>query len=426
MNISQEEFDFMKKMISIPSVGSSPEPGCPYGRNSRQALGTFIGHAEELGFKTEIIDDKAGYIEFGEGDKMIAIVCHLDVVPEGSGWDTDPYELTVKDGNMYGRGIVDDKGPALASFISMNRLKDSGYTPKSRVRLIVGSDEERTSDCIQTYSDKGEIPQFAITPDAEFPVIFAEKGILQISITGPSTGKLKARAGNAPNMVPNEAHVEYAGRQYDGSGKTAHASKPSLGRNAILDMMPKLDDDVYSASPLLSYIRDNIVGRSYEEYTGCSLEDISGRVTANPAVISIDDDKELFMIDIRYPITYKLDDIMDHFRAAAGKYGLSVEIHAHMKPLYKETDSDEIRMLNKIWIDNMDLFDGYEPKYKEMYNKPVAVGGGTYARHIPNTVAFGVQCPWQEDQCHQANEHMSVNDFEALIKVFTETITVLA
>ena len=426
MAISDREFEFMKKMISIKSVGGDPAPGCPYGENSRKALAAFTSHAEELGFKTGIVEDKAAYVEFGEGDRMIGIVCHLDVVPQGSGWNTDPFELTVKDGVMYGRGIVDDKGPALASFFAMNRLKDSGYVPKSRVRLILGSDEERSCDCIETYASNAEIPEFAVTPDAEFPVIFAEKGILHVSISGASTGKINAKAGNAANMVPNEACLEYGNSRYEGNGKTAHASKPELGVNAILDMITKLDDEVYDASPLLSYIRDCIAGKSYADYTGCDILDFSGEITANPAMLYIDDDHETLIIDIRYPITAKLEDIMDHFTKSAESYGLTVEVASHMAGIHKSTDTDEIRTITKIWSENMELFDGYKPEYKAQFTKPVAVGGGTYARHMPNTVAFGVQTPWMEDQCHQANEHMSVNDFEALIKVMSETITALS
>lgn len=426
MALNDRELGFMKDMISIQSVGGVPCPGCPYGENSRKALSVFTKKAEELGFRTGIIDDKAGYVEFGEGERMIGIVCHLDVVPQGSGWDTDPFELTIKDGVMYGRGIVDDKGPALASFIAMNRLKESGFVPKSRVRLILGSDEERTCDCIETYAVKGEIPDFAITPDAEFPVIFAEKGILHIRISGASTGRITAKAGNAANMVPNEAFIEYGDNRYEGKGKTAHASKPELGINAILDMVSKLNNEVLETSPLLCYISDDIVWNTYEGYTGCDINDISGTITANPAMLDINSSTESLVIDIRYPITARLDDIMDHFREACGAYGLSVEIVSHMGPIHKDTDTNEIRTLTKIWSDNMELFDGFKPEYKEKFTKPVAVGGGTYARHMPNTVAFGVQCPWQEDQCHQANEHMSVNDFEALIKIMTETITALS
>ena len=162
------------------------------------------------------------------------------------------------------------------------------------------------------------------------------------------------------------------------------------------------------------------------DYTGCDILDFSGEITANPAMLYIDDDHETLIIDIRYPITAKLEDIMDHFTKSAESYGLTVEVASHMAGIHKSTDTDEIRTLTKIWSENMELFDGYKPEYKAQFTKPVAVGGGTYARHMPNTVAFGVQTPWMEDQCHQANEHMSVNDFEALIKVMSETITALS
>ena len=184
MDLDNYELSFLKELIAIRSVGSNPEPGCPYGINSRKALDFFLGKASEEGFITGVIDDKAGFVEFGEGSRMIGIVCHLDIVPEGTGWDTDPFTLTVKNNIMYGRGIVDDKGPACAAFFAMRRLKNEGIIPSSKVRLILGTDEERTCDCVETYASKGEIPDFAVTPDAQFPAIFAEKGILHIRIYG--------------------------------------------------------------------------------------------------------------------------------------------------------------------------------------------------------------------------------------------------
>ena len=426
MQINDSEFEFLRKLISIRSVGSSPEPGCPYGRNSRKALDVFLQDADSKGFMTGVIDDKVGYVEFGNGRKMIGIVCHLDVVPEGSGWDTDPFEMTVRDGVIYARGIVDDKGPACAAYFAMQRLMAEGIIPDARIRLILGTDEERTCDCVETYAAKGEIPDFAITPDAEFPAIFAEKGILHLKISGANDSQMKAKAGNAANMVPNEASLETDGITYAGKGKTAHASMPHLGSNAIMDLISKLGNDAYDKSHLLSFIRDCIFGRDASEYTGISFTDVSGSITANPAILRIGDGTEDLTIDIRYPISAEMEDITDHFRRIAVPYGLSVEVISHMASLFKDKDADEIRLLTGIWAKYMSRYDGYKPEYKDKYTSPLAIGGGTYARHMPNTVAFGLTPPWQEDQCHQANEHMSVNDFAANVELLKETILTLS
>ena len=200
-SLSQEEFKFIKDLIAIESTGSTPVENpdngtLPYGSKPFEALTFFLGVAAESGMRTGTIENRVGWCEFGpENADMIGIVCHLDVVPAGDGWATDPFELTLKDGILYGRGIVDDKGPAAASFIAMKRLMDSGYQPSKRIRLILGTDEERTCSCVETYAEKGEIPEFAITPDGEFPVIYAEKGILHIKISSSSASAVTAKAG---------------------------------------------------------------------------------------------------------------------------------------------------------------------------------------------------------------------------------------
>ena len=185
-SLTNEEYEFLEKLISIESTGASPvddkEFGTlPYGSKPFEALHYFLDDASKAGMRTGTIENRVGWVEFGpEGADLIGIVCHLDVVPSGEGWKTSPFKLTLDDGVLYGRGIVDDKGPACAAYFAMRRLMNEGFTPSKRIRLILGTDEERTCSCVETYAEKGEIPSFAITPDGEFPVIYAEKGILHV------------------------------------------------------------------------------------------------------------------------------------------------------------------------------------------------------------------------------------------------------
>jgi len=415
------EKNFLKELIAIPSVGGDAAPGAPYGQVPREALDFFLKTAENEGFSTGVIDDKVGWLEFGDGEKLLGIVCHLDVVPVGTGWDTDPFVLTEKDGRVYGRGIVDDKGPAAAAFFAMRRIKETNPSLPFRVRLILGTDEERTCDCVETYAAKGEIPDFAITPDAEFPVIFAEKGILQIKVSGKGNGRIKASAGSAANMVPATATLEFAGKTYEASGVPAHASKPDLGVNAIFRLIESLDFDL-KESPMLSFISDKFIGKNAAEYTGCDINDISGQITANPAILTVNEDTESLTIDIRYPVTADFEKIVGYINDEAGKYGLCAEVANHMPPICKDKDTSEIKTLTAIWEKHLDRYDGFSEEYRSMYGQPLAIGGGTYARHMPNTVAFGLQAPWQTDQCHQANESRSLSDISADIDILEETI----
>ena len=405
-SLSDKEFEFLKKLISIESTGSDPVTDSTYGVLSYgekpfSALKFFIDNAASDGMRIGTIENRVGWCEVGP-DKadLIGIVCHLDVVPAGDGWATDPFELTLKDGVLYGRGIVDDKGPAAAAYIAMKRLMDSGYDFKKRIRLILGTDEERTCSCVETYAAKGEIPSFSITPDAEFPVIYAEKGIMHIKISDDTPSKIKASAGTAANMVPAHSSCEINGKAYEATGKTAHASKPELGVNAIFEMIKMLDKEGvdYSSSPLLTFISKELVPKTMAEYTGCDVTDESGSITANPSVLKCGEDGESLVIDIRCPVSYSMDSITSFLAMKAANYGLFVEITNQMDPLYKSKDLPEISILTDIWKENMPSYTGFRPEYLEQYTEPIAIGGGTYARHMPDTIAFMAGRPVSPDK----------------------------
>lgn len=181
----QYESEFIEKtmkLIRIPSVYKF-NGDYPYGEPIDQALQTMLKIAEEDGFKTKNIEGHAGHIEFGQGEEILGILGHLDVVPAGEGWETDPFSPVIKDGNLYGRGAQDDKGPVMAAYIAMKLLKQQGFQPNKRVRLILGTDEERDWQGIEHYFKHEDMPEFGFSPDASFPVINAEKGLLDTYIT---------------------------------------------------------------------------------------------------------------------------------------------------------------------------------------------------------------------------------------------------
>lgn len=417
---------FLKELIAIPSSGGTPSEGAPYGKEPRRALDFFLDSAKAAGFKTGVTGGRAGWVEFGKGDRLIGIICHLDVVPAGDGWETDPFTLTFKEDPdigvvMYGRGIVDDKGPAAASFFAMKELLDEGRIPEDfRVRLILGTDEERTCSCVEYYADHEQIPDFAITPDAEFPAIYCEKGILHINFKGKNTGGLWAQGGSAPNMVPAKARAVIDGLDITATGKPAHASKPELGINAIEKLVDTLIENNIPADnyPILKFIRDFDAAA----FTGCCIKDESGALSSNIGLLKAEADECSVVIDFRVPYSVDLDAVIGSLREKAAEYGLTVQIDERMDSIYMNKDSSDIKKLTRIWEEHMDRFTGFKEEYREKYTEAIAVGGGTYARHIPNTVAFGVQAPWHTDQCHQANESAAVSDFLQWVQIIKKVI----
>ncbi|WP_347862865.1 Sapep family Mn(2+)-dependent dipeptidase [Salimicrobium sp. PL1-032A] len=210
--ITEQFEERLARLISIPSEYQEDET--PFGERIRQALHEFLVIGEEDGFVTENVDDYAGHVEFGEGEEIFGILAHLDVVPAGKGWTHPPYTLTKEEGKLYGRGTQDDKGPLLAAYMALKALKDEGFQPKKRIRLIAGTDEERDWQGIDHYFSKKEMPDFGFTPDAVFPVIHAEKGLidayldLKTNVSEEEETYIESiQAGERLNMVPDTAVV---------------------------------------------------------------------------------------------------------------------------------------------------------------------------------------------------------------------------
>ena len=272
--------------------------------------------------------------------------------------------------------------------------------------MILGTDEEVSCDCVETYSRKEETPIFAITPDAEFPVVFAEKGIMQIRIFDKTKYmNLTISGGQAVNAVPDSINILFENEKATLKGKTAHASKPQLGDNAISKVPEYLEIKGASidSMPLIAFIKKYCSSNDPVPLTGCKTIDCSGKTTFNPGVIQVDDNIAQLDIDIRYPISASYDSIVSNIDSIAKHYSLAFEVINHMPPICQDKESTYVQKLTKIWIQNMSKLEGFKNEYLERYSMPIAIGGGTYARHIPNTIAFGMQAPWQEDQCHQAN-----------------------
>ena len=418
--------EFLKTIIGIPSVGGTAESGAPYGKKAREVLDVFLAEAERNGFRTGTAGDRVGWVEFGEGEKLLGIICHLDVVPVSDGWSSDPFTLTFRndeaDGEvMYARGTVDDKGPACAAFFAMKELYDSGRIPGNhRVRLILGTDEERTCSCIQYYARHCEIPDFAVTPDSFFPVIFSEKGILQLRIYGENQNGFEARGGSAVNIVPDNAWCRINGKKFSAAGKAAHASRPELGSNAIIRLAEALEKEGIdlNACPVLQFVRD--FGR--EDLSSLHPEDESGRLTCNPGILKADSEGCEIRMDFRIPASMDCQSLLEYMDAKASACGLKTETTLNLSPLSADKGSPEIRKLTGIWVRHMDQFTGFREEYRNLYLEPMAVGMGTYARHIPHTIAFGIQAPWKTDQCHQPDEHVAVRDFVQWIAIIKEFI----
>ena len=427
-----EMIEFLEKLIAVPSLKGEPNEGAPFGVETRKALDLFLAHAETLGFRTKNLDGYCGWAEFGPEDApLIMGICHLDVVP-ALGWD-DAYEMKIADGKIVGRGSIDDKGPAVSVLYALKQLMDEAYESPCRLRILVGLDEESGSACMKYYNEHAEAPVAAFTSDADFPVIHAEKGHLNFDLVwssedsnkGSTVNLVKAVAGSRANVIPGECDIVWEGK--DGTrhteqivGRMGHASTPWLSENAISKAMEYLYD-MAVPEEIDPFVRNyhQVIGMDYSG-TGLGIsgsDEDSGALTLNAGIINFDKDSGEARItcDVRYPVTWKADELSEKISFSLNGTGFAYEEIGISLPLYRPKDDPLVKVLQSI-------YNGYVGENTE----PIAIGGGTYARSVPNTVAFGPCFPGEESLAHQKNEYILEKTFFDSCVIYREAFRNLA
>ncbi len=416
--------DALVRLCRIPSVKDEPAPGAPYGQATLDALNEFLKIGESLGMRAVNLDGRAGYVEAGEGDRLVAALCHLDVVPAGTGWNHDPFDPVVTDERIIARGTADDKGPAVAALYALKALLDEGYQPNARIRVIVGLDEESGSSCMAHYVSVEELPDAGFTPDASFPVIYAEKGIVWYRLSfdrdpsGPEAelALVSGEGGERPNMVPGSCSLTYlengATSTVEYTGQPAHGSRPDQGVNAIAIAMDDAQERLRQANlddPFVTAF-NRLIGRQTDgDACGIAGSDESGALTLNAGVLSLSPDQATLELDIRYPVTWDLKDLEQRLSDQAGSHGFRTELIRAQDPLYFPKDTPLVQNLMQVYhsITQDDA-------------QPLAIGGGTYARSMPHVVAFGPAFPGDPDVCHQAGESIRLDNFEKAARIYRE------
>ena len=445
-SMQDEMVETLQKWIRIPSLKADPQPGAPFGAVIREMLDTAAADCERLGFDTKIIDGYAAQADMGEGGdaEALGILAHLDVVPEGDGWVYPPYGAEIADGKMYGRGTSDDKGPAIAALYAMKAVQTAGIPLRRKVRLLLGCDEESGSACMKYYKTVATMPRTGFSPDASYPVINIEKGILRVTLKSrPAENGLSVisfNTGLRPNVVPGKSTATVAGddetvRQVEAAAKrldlpvtaenkgdgtveitaigiNGHAAFPESARNAIGEMLLVLRE--IGVQGALRELADR-VGM---EYDGKSMQidiqdGISGKLTCNIGIIRADENEVSAVLDIRYPVMTNPDMIVRNIRAAFPDF--DVQPGKPSEPHYVPESSELVQRL----LDAYCEVTGYE-------RKCLAIGGGTYARELEEGVAFGAGFPEDEDLAHQANEYISLDGLFKNVKIFAYAIVKLA
>ncbi len=451
---STEMIEALQGVLRIPSL-EAPSAGvnAPFGAEVRRSLDYTLDLCAKLGFRTKDVDGYAGHAEFGEGDEMIAALGHLDVVPEGDGWRYEPYGATLEDGFIYARGSSDDKGPTYAALFAAKALMDSGLPLRRRVRLVFGCNEESGFQCVHHYWEvaKEERPVYAFTPDAGFPLIYAEKGITNLVFEKPlpAPGDLRidhAGGGRRPNMVPDYAEATLSGSQeaqltairllkrfWDKNvtfevtdtgitvrayGKSAHGSTPALGDNAVARLARALQTlGLPDSEAWLDFVAKTV------DTTGSALgiahsDAVAGALTSNLGILTYTDKGTVQLtFNIRYPVTWNIEALIAANRPVLEENGWVLAEYHDQPPLYVPLDKEPVNTLLRV----------YREATGDTESQPGTMGGGTYARATPNAVAYGAGFPDSTDgPAHEPDERFAIETYLNAAKIYAQAFYELA
>lgn len=455
-----------QELVSIPSIEGECQEGMPMGEAVNQALVYTLDLCKELGFRTKNVDGYAGYAEYGSGDEMVGILCHLDVVPAGEGWSKPPFGGILEGDQIFGRGTSDNKGPTISAIYALKAVAEADIPLKRRVRLIFGTNEESGWRGINYYRQHEEKPTMAFVPDAMYPVINVEKGIVHVHLThggGSSRSATDARllrvlqleGGHRANMIPRICTCKLAGDGVDlekaaaiargleqepypkvdatieagvltlqVEGLAGHGSTPAAGVNAVSYMIKALDQmtdaglsfDSEAITQVVTFLSGQVGFETNGKSLGIDYQDtLSGELTLNVGTFGYVDGEVKVAFDIRYPVTKALADILDPIEKAATPYGLTLAQGHSNRPLHVSEDGFLVQQLLKV----------YE-KHTGENARPLSIGGGTYARAFDNAVAFGATMPGEQRNVHREDEFTTVTELVRNAAIFADAITLLA
>lgn len=429
----------LSKLISYQTVLDrfNPDSPTPFGKENAQALKFFLTYAKQDGFSCFNCDSYAGHIEFGDGEETLGILAHMDVVPVSEEeWESNPFVLSIRDHKLYGRGVADDKGPLVATYMAMKLLKDAGFEPKKKVRLIVGCDEESGSRCLKHYFQTQPLPQLGFSPDADFPLIYGEKAHFCYDLKGRLQDEeiiVTFHCGDRYNVVPSTAQMRlsvdleeayrhflkengYNGTVKDGVytayGIASHAMIPQNGLNAAFILFAFLN--AVHPTPLSEFFVNYLTFDPFGKKMGYAMSDPKMKeLTSNVGVVHIADRTIKIGVDCRVPKKDCLEELkaaIDRSCAASGF--LESEILDFSGYHYVDPNGSLVQTLMNV----------YQEVTHDFSSQPMTIGGGTYAKFLTNGVAFGPKLPEREDVCHIANEYMYLDDFRQEIELYAKAI----
>ena len=434
----------LQRWIRVPSVRAERSAdNAPFGEGVRRALDVAMADLARLGMNPRDIDGYCCDAEIGEGEETVAVLAHLDVVPEGDGWDHDPYGGEIIDGRLIGRGTADDKGPGVAALFAMKAIVDAGIKLNKRCRLILGCDEESGMEDLHYYEEKIGLPDKGFSPDASFPLINTEKGITSLKLHAPISDErlVSIASGTRSNVVPGTAVAVVAGdwreaaadafcvededcsietELADGNtkititGVPAHASTPEKGKNAAKMLLAVLCEMGIGGKPVSLLVEAAGEGDDGVNLGIAGSDAVSGRLTINMGLLFADEKEITVTFDCRYPVFYNALLLRETVAKRLAPAGFVLEPGRISEPHHVPESSELVTKLMGVYNE----ITGTD-------SKPFAIGGGTYARHLKEGVAFGMLFPGDPELEHQANESIGIDSFVRAARIYAYSIVAL-
>ncbi|MED3198285.1 dipeptidase PepV [Bacillus toyonensis] len=446
-----------QQFLQIKSVWEeeSAKEGAPFGEGVEKALSFMLHKGELEGFSSKNLEGYAGHLEMGQGEELVGILCHVDVVPEGDGWTTPAYSADIREGKIFARGAIDDKGPTMAAYYAMKIVKELGLPLSKRVRMILGTDEESNWKCVDHYFKNEEMPTIGFAPDADFPIINAEKGISDIQVVQNGSEEKKGvyelvsfESGRRLNMVPDFAKAVITGEDVNAltvayeeylqtakkignstiegntvmlqiEGISAHGSTPEKGENAgllLANFLTTVSLDG-KANAFATFAAETFTGDIFGEKATIAYKDeVSGPLTVNVGRLSYTKENGGNLgLNVRYPVTTNFEEMIAKLKEYVSIHGFEVADYSNSRPHHVDKDHVLIRTLQRV----------YEEQTGEKAEL-LAIGGGTYARSLKAGVAFGPLFPEKEELAHQKDEYIEIEDLLKATAIYAQAIHELA
>lgn len=447
--ISVHREELVEQVIAAVNIKSVAQPDRAAEYPLKECCGRILEHfeavGENYGFPAQIHEYycTTARMKGLDGRKTIGIFGHADVVPEGDDWTVEPYNASVKDGFIYGRGSLDNKGAIVSSLFAMRFLQEQNYPLKSDVLLYCGAAEEHGMEDVVYYGKKCGFPDFSIVPDASFPACYGEKGIIELYAEKElETGNLVAlEAGHAINIVPNTAvavlknvsletlreaigndtrftaQENASGTEIQAVGQGGHAAFPEQTVNAIGLLVTFLTEHhllTGQAKTALEMISESCADY-YGQGLGIAYEDaFSGKTTHVCSKLRLKEGVLTVGYNIRYAVTQPEEAMVEQLRQFFRKGGFTVTVLDVNPPAYMPLDnpivSRLVRLAQRVLGDD---------------HAPYTMGGGTYARKIPNALAYGPHIQGEvqpggigRGSGHQPDECMKIENLLNAVKVY--------